>query len=335
VINATSNRRYRVARQAFTLVELLVVLVIVAILSALTLAGLAGVRERSKADKTRSTIRKLHGIIVPQYESYLTRRVQPSGASPYQCVGSGTFAAGGTQLAMATGTYSAAVNRLWAQRLIMALEMPDQWADVMTSGSATAIPRWTLTAPVRRYARYKSQVSPDVRYESAECLAMIVMRGGMEADAAEVFRADELGDTDKDGAAEFLDGWGSPIAFIRWPAGFEPLDPSLTPDPFDPMGVAIPLGSSLEPLLYSPGPDESLNDPASSTSSGYGLITSGGAVPGGWVSLLVTSTSGAVSQAMVSTRQKNPPWAGGLPPGDSDAQDAARDNVTNRDLYKR
>jgi prepilin-type N-terminal cleavage/methylation domain-containing protein len=329
-------KRYSPHRAGFTLVELMVVLVIVAMLSALSLAGLAGVRERAKADKTRSTIRKVHEIIVPQYESYLNRRVMTSGTLPQRCVGSGTFAAEGTQVTMASGPYSAAINRLWAQRLIMALEMPDQWNDVMTSGSSTTIPLWTLTTPVRRYAKYKNQVSPTPKYESAECLAMIVMRGGMDADAIEGFRADEIGDIDKDGAPEFRDGWGSPIAFIRWPAGFDALNPSTNPDPFDPMRVAEPLGSSLEPLLYSPGPDESLNDPTSSNLAGYGFVSSGSAVPGGWVTLLVSSST--VDRFMLSTRQGSTS-AGGLPPGDSQeevaARKAARDNITNRDFFRK
>jgi hypothetical protein len=314
----------------------MVVLVIVAMLSALSLSGLAGVRQRAKAEKTRSTIRKLHEIIVPQYESYLNRRIMTSGALPQQCVGLGTFAPGGTQVTMASGSYSTAINRLWAQRLIMALEMPDQWGDVMTSGSSTGIPRWSLTTPVRRYAKYKNQVAPTPKYESAECLAMIVMRGGIDADSIEGFRADEIGDIDKDGAPEFRDGWGSPIGFIRWPAGFDALDPSTNPDPFDPMRVALPLGSSLEPLLYSPGADESLNDPTSSNLAGYGLVSSGSAVPGGWVTLLVSSSP--VSRSMLSTRQGST-WAGGLPPGDSQeevaAREAARDNITNRDFFKK
>jgi prepilin-type N-terminal cleavage/methylation domain-containing protein len=319
-------KRYSPHRAGFTLVELMVVLVIVAMLSALSLAGLAGVRERAKADKTRSTIRKVHEIIVPQYESYLNRRVMTSGTLPQRCVGSGTFAAEGTQVTMASGPYSAAINRLWAQRLIMALEMPDQWNDVMTSGSSTTIPLWTLTTPVRRYAKYKNQVSPTPKYESAECLAMIVMRGGMDADAIEGFRADEIGDIDKDGAP----------AFIRWPAGFDALNPSTNPDPFDPMRVAEPLGSSLEPLLYSPGPDESLNDPTSSNLAGYGFVSSGSAVPGGWVTLLVSSST--VDRFMLSTRQGSTS-AGGLPPGDSQeevaARKAARDNITNRDFFRK
>ena len=332
-------------KAGFTLVELMVVLVIVAMLSALSLAGLAGVRDRSKADKTRSTIRKLHEIILPQYESYLNRRIMTSGGDPRQCGATGSFAPGGNPITMASGSYSGAINRLWAQRLIMALEMPDQWHDVLPSGSVTSIPKWTVTTPVRRYASYKAQLRlsstsayPTPAYESAECLAMIVMRGGMDADAIEGFRADEIGDIDKDGAPEFRDGWGSPIAFIRWPAGFDALDPSTNPDPFDPMRVADPLGSSLEPLLYSPGPDESLNDPTSSNTSGYGLVSSVSAVPAGWVSVLAPSVSVTVSGTMLSTGRGST-WAGGLPTGNTQeevaAREAARDNITNRDFSKK
>ena len=55
------------SRNGFTLVELMVVIVIISILSALTLSGLAGARQRAKIDKTKSTIRKLHEIVIPQY----------------------------------------------------------------------------------------------------------------------------------------------------------------------------------------------------------------------------------------------------------------------------
>jgi hypothetical protein len=38
--------------------------------------------------------------------------------------------------------------------------------------------------------------------------------------ALDYFDATEIGDTDGDGMKEILDGWGTPIEFIRWPAGY-------------------------------------------------------------------------------------------------------------------
>ncbi len=319
-------------RDAFTLVELMVTMVIVAMLAALMLSGLARARERAKADKTRSTIRKLHEIIIPQYEGYLTRRIKPPATllmTPMRCVTGGVFQSGAFACTLATGASSDAINRLWAKRLIMALEMPDQWNDVMTSGVTTSIPQWTLTAPVRRYAAYKAGLTNRTdAYESAECLAMIVTRGGFDPNAIEAFRNDEVGDYDQDGAPEFRDGWGSPVAFIRLPSGYEPLDPSIYPDSFDPMRVSNPVGSRTEPLIYSPGPDESLNSATDATSSVYGLISSAGQVPDGWVSTLVGP--GPIGPTRISTRNGTS-WAG----ADGSAADAARDNITNRDLSKK
>jgi len=179
------------------------------------------------------------------------------------------------------------------------------------------------TAPMIRYSTAKPTGSPNLtKYESAECLALIVMKGGFNPDAAEVFRNDELGDIDKDGAPEFLDGWGRPIGFIRWPAGFaspiQLLVAAQNPDPMDPMKVTSDYG--LTPLIFSPGPDEALNDPVTSGGPTYGgLQSSAAAVPGGWI------TQGPINSVRVGS-----PLAGDL----IDA-DAARDNVTNHDLLKK
>ena len=70
-----NTKQLRRPASAFTLIELLVSLVILSILAGLSLSGLAASRQRSKIDKTRSTIRKLHEILMPQYESYLLRSI--------------------------------------------------------------------------------------------------------------------------------------------------------------------------------------------------------------------------------------------------------------------
>jgi len=292
----------------------MVTLVIVAMLASLTLAGLAGTRQRAKIDKTRSTIRKINEIVLPQYESYLTRRVQATGAD----------------------RTAIARSRLLNKRLLMTLEMPDQWDDVAvplpTHLSALA------TAPVRRYASIKTSGTRSPAYQSAECLAMIVTRGGFNAEAAEVFRNDELGDIDKDGAPELLDGWGRPIAFIRWPAGYlsvvQPNNATTDPDPLDPMRITGPPPNNdygLVPLIYSAGPDEATNDlttgvdPETSSSSGYGLVTASMAVPSGWFARFTATGNPSTQQGSTLAGSFMTP----------NGQEAARDNVTNHDLLKK
>ena len=304
------------AAGGFTLTELLVTIVIISILASLSLAGMAGARQRSKIDKTKSTIRKLHEIIVPQYESYLSRRV--SAKTP--------------------------AAKLAAVRLLMAQEMPDQWADVYALASLPS----TATAPTRRYAQFKSDVATGPNwaangyayYESAECLALIVTRGGFNADATEAFRTDEIGDIDRDNAPEFLDGWGKPIRFVRWPSGFtvspttdsfiQPRDAGVNPDPFDPQRVSrtisYPFSAQkdfgLTPLIYSAGPDGGLLSDLSSSGTAYGVQGSVGALAGGWlatptVDFLTTRASDSASTQLAGTVTD---W------------NVAADNITNHAL---
>jgi hypothetical protein len=89
---------------------------------------------------------------------------------------------------------------------------------------------------------------------------MIVSRGLGEPDVMEQFRSDEIGDIDRDGAPEFIDGWGNPIIFLRWAPGFsdqsqiQESDSTTKHDPFDPLRVDQP-GYALIPLIASGGPD--------------------------------------------------------------------------------
>ena len=302
--------RYKSVRQTakcwirgFTLIELLVALVIASILTTLSLAGMAGARHRSKVDKTKSTIRKIHEILIPQYDSYVSRRV--------------TVTPGTDRRVMAK-------ERLYKVRALIAQELPDVWADVGATVTPPPVPR---TPPMLRYAAYKptSNLSTGA-YQTAECLYMTVTCSGFNPEAVELFRADEIIDINSNKALEFGDGWGRPIAFIRWPAGYDKspiqnLDGLQDPDPLDPMQVSGSLNNpdpSLIPLIFSPGPDESTNDPQGSL-AGYGLYFK--QTP--WI-------TADYATALLTTKQGTP--LAGTP--DSTTQ-AYRDNISNHDFLKR
>ena len=278
-----------VSRPAFTLIELLVVVVILTVLASLSLAGLAGARQRAKIDKTKSTIRKIDAVIRPMYDSYRTRRIVISG----------------------TTTSQITASRLTGLRTLMVREMPDAWADVPTAAPAAGT-SW-YTGAVKSYVAYQTNLATNYASGNAshECLYMTVARSGFEPDALELFRADEIIDSDGDGAREFSDGWGSPIAFMRWASGFaSPLqtaNASTYHDPFDPLRVDNS-AYALAPLIYSPGPDEL-----------YGL-----AKLDNW------STQSLSNICTVTT-------AGGQLPGQPDSSNvnAYRDNITNHDLSKK
>jgi hypothetical protein len=108
---------------------------------------------------------------------------------------------------------------------------------------------------------------------------MIITLATGDGEARQHFGENSIGDTDGDGAPEFLDGWGNPINFLRWAPGFDsqiqlnantlgtPPNPprSANPtwtsaaagdhDPYD-MYRVDPAAFRLVPLIYSAGGDE-------------------------------------------------------------------------------
>lgn len=316
-------------RRAFTLIELLTVFVILSILAGLTLSGLAGARQRAKIDKTRSTIRKIHEIVIPLYESYVESRYSPSAID-------------------GDDKKKIAQRQLLWRRMRVTLDMPDQWSDVAIPGFVS--PNTTLgyvpSAATRRYAKQPGTLP----YESAECLYNIVVRGGFAPDSLEQFRADEIGDFDGDLSPEFHDGWGRPISFIRWPAGFPSVLSGLSDqaprDPMDPLGVTTDSSNAydvaLMPLIYSGGANNSLDEPTP-TGGDYGLVTSRNARPSGWLDGVNPAGVGApshvpvffdaLSSALGTTRKTvAPPLAGAVNLADPQADRARRDNITNHDF---
>ena len=240
------------SRAGFTLVELLVSLVIISILAALSLSGLSAVRRRSREEATRTTIRKIHEIIVPQYESYLDKRLDR--ASCITIGGSAPSSVVGTRRRFEWG-------KLVTIRKTLAFEMPDNWGDV-----GGVVPSGYQTGRTNAYAAHSGASS--VSHGSAECLYMICLLSGFQPEAMENFRAEEIGDKDGDGKPEFHDAWGMPIAFIRWPTGFNgPITLNqLTNDPFDPetvdssrppqTGGPASISYGVVPLIYSAGLDQ-------------------------------------------------------------------------------
>jgi prepilin-type N-terminal cleavage/methylation domain-containing protein len=290
----TQGPFHRAVCNGFTLVELLVVIVILSILASLTLSGLNVGRNRAKIDKTASTIRKINEYVMEQYENY------PN---------------------LLSGTTATALGNL---RLRIVEEMPDNWEDVKKTVTACS------TGAGRSYVRYWASYTPTPAYAGSECLYMVVARSGIAPDSLENFRPDEIGDADKDGAKEFLDGWGSPISFLRWAPGFSsPLspiqfaDPIKYHDPCDPFerdGTAF----AMYPLIFSPGPDEAGNAGLAG-SNGYGLNT---------LKLAWPTTAAAISAdiCLAGTVISGTTVLVGSPNPSNQPIDAYKDNISNHTL---
>ncbi len=136
------------------------------------------------------------------------------------------------------------LSRLYA---IQKAEMPTIWDDVSN------------LSPHR--LRDAKNATHDSDIQSAELLYQIVM-GIPEAESA--FTSMEVQDTDGNGLNEFVDGWGTPIFFVRWPAGhyngnngaISKIQNGTDRNPFDPQGVDTSNNPyAVFPLIFSAGPD--------------------------------------------------------------------------------
>jgi prepilin-type N-terminal cleavage/methylation domain-containing protein len=295
-------------RSAFTLIELLVTMVIIAIISAAILGTAASAFENARRSRTRSLVTKISGLVLERWDSYAERRVEVSRYITGRNIS--PLPPDSIQAKLQSGDITAAQagqmiadSRLIALRELMKMEMPDRWQDVVNDPSILAgPPDYPVSGLVQLYRRAYAQSSSHAdieKHQGAECLYLIVMYGTGDGEARTLFSSQDIGDVDADGAPEFLDGWGNPIEWIRWPAGYtsdlQPRNPDGSRpegdhDPFDyfrrdspavqtPTEAAYPSilrphvaqirtrnqqqfpATRLVPLIFSAGPDQESNEP--------------------------------------------------------------------------
>lgn len=241
---APAEGRGEGARRAFSLVELLVAVSIMLVLIGLMGAALSSARTSQKKQATQALIAKLDAIISQQFQSYATREV-PTATTP--------------------------ADRAAALRRMATGDLPDRWEDVKFMANNAVqfksphqrayIAVWNSMNPPPANNAFDAHPQRNT-YAGAECLFMIVMRGGIAdcVDCSDLV-AGKIGDKDGDGAFEFWDSWGNPIGYILWPAALElPASSGTrffgTSPPFLPGAV----GETMRPLVYSGGPDANSQD---------------------------------------------------------------------------
>lgn len=182
----------------FTLVELLVVITIVILLLSTLLVVVRGVVGNARVAATKATIRKIDALLskrLAAFERYVAgqdRLAGTSGTPSYvtKYIGSGAGA-------------NTPANRILAKKYFFRDAFPQSFSE-LASG----------------YPPNINNANHQAATENAEML--YYMLTGMDSFGAEPpnldeFKSGEVADTDNDGLPEFLDGWGNPLRYYRWP----------------------------------------------------------------------------------------------------------------------
>jgi prepilin-type N-terminal cleavage/methylation domain-containing protein len=242
-------------RNAFTLIELLVVISVIGFMSGMFLVAYRGAAQEATIQKTRATIQKINEVLISRMEEYASFPIAlqninaPGGAIP------GGATAMGSASDYESPTLLLERARLLSLRDIISMEMPDhpddlKWSQKWSGSANSANPAyWNgLTRPLatgllvggspvivknKPTARVRGLVRRlslgtvpipgwETAFANAELLFLIVEDSDLNGTSAiELFGKSEIGDKDGDGLNEFLDGFGNPIQWIRWPSGYE------------------------------------------------------------------------------------------------------------------
>ena len=233
-------------RGGFTLIELMIVIAIIATLMGLSFAVFFGLTDQAEEEATNTTIQKVNRLLEQRIEAFDrafrgARRQSSIAATRGLLASKNIF-----------GVREEVIEIL-AKKATFRFEFPQRYADAVigspdadgntfpdvdndNNGLLDAIERTIAGPAARQQLIAEGNASPTLAEistrmnqnwanhvpatESSELLYFFLISSGSFGASsvdADRFTADEVKDTDQDGLPEFVDAWGQPLRFYRWP----------------------------------------------------------------------------------------------------------------------
>ena len=211
----TTHIRFRAVAgstvSGFTILELLVTMGIIALLAVIfgTVAGTMIGRAREKA--SAATINKIQGLLDQRFEGFGRYMDSPTFQTwvdeQHRWLSSVT-ARGGAGIVGVSRKVSEVLKKKYLAKLTFPqrfAESPDVVSKIAADSQLTFIAAnhnkqpWTESSELLYYVLTKTEVFGIAPVDDSE------------------FSTSEVADTDDDGLLEFVDAWGQPLRFYRWP----------------------------------------------------------------------------------------------------------------------
>ena len=187
--------------RGFTLTELLVVIAVIALLTSISFVAFANAFSVSRVKATRSTILKLHGLIQQRVEA-MNRSLDRMNLQPAVLKMQNDL----KQIGLGNVTPTQRTCEILTRKQIYQLRFPQNFNERDITDS-NLNPQY-VPANHRRET------------ESSALLYWVLTKsdvfGVAPVDESD-FSSAEVRDTDGDGLMEFVDAWGQPLRFYRWP----------------------------------------------------------------------------------------------------------------------
>lgn len=244
--------RTPVVRPGFSIMELLIVIAVIGILAALTAGGVMKVIASQQQHESERTVHKTVELLKRHWKAVVDDAREESRQSN---IGTSLMPLWVTYLAGKTGSFgydqdASRTTTVWT-KLRLRQQFPMTYKEAVLNYSVTIGGKAYTLAPDPAYAKYLNEFNVNVAApaspaQTAACLLMaltVKSRRGVTVDP-HYFTSNETVDTDKDGAPEIVDSWGTPLLLFRFPINTDldqtnPLKNSPAnpfQDPLDPTG---------------------------------------------------------------------------------------------------
>jgi len=203
---------WRRRRGGFTLIELLVVIAIITLLIAISFTAYGNYIQSARTKATRATIDKVSGIIEDRLRGF-DIAFEPNRTNRFKA----DIQVRETNASVTSEDQARILVRKEKIRQFFPQRF-DELDRTQVSNNGLAIPIPDIDGDTN--PDNDDALDPNDPTVSSEILYYIVFFGdslGVPAVADDYFLGAEIADTDGDGWREFVDSWGNPLRFYRWP----------------------------------------------------------------------------------------------------------------------